>query len=170
MMNAGNALRLFLALLLAACGSSALSPADAAPPVLACPLSAQVNFRWIGRGAVESYRLVPPAAYQRERADSPLCTRAVPDCGGDAATIDLGDLGAALGQSDVTSSWPGSGQKVFTFDSPNVEEQTFEVEAAGRGTIVVSPHCDASGCVSPPTALVDLSHILRRLITQLACP
>ena len=40
----------------------------------------------------------------------------------------------------------------------------------GRGKIVVSPHCDSSGCVAPPADITQLSLTLRRLVSQLACP
>jgi hypothetical protein len=152
------------------CGSSRSSTGDAAAPVK-CPLAADLTFLWIGRtSTADTHRLVPPASYQRWRSEALDCSRRIPDCNDATATVHLGHLAAALGHPDVTASWPGTGQKLFTFDSANAEELTFEVESSGQGTIVLSPHCDRTGCNPPPSGVVTLAGTLHRLVAELGCP
>lgn len=114
--------------------------------------------------------MAPPAFYERTRDDRPPCTRQVPDCDPSPDTVDLGDLGAALNHPDVVASWPGRGEKTFSFEGALTDLPIFQVEAKARGTIVVAPQCGRSGCIPPPEGVGALSRTLRRLVAQVACP
>jgi hypothetical protein len=154
------------------CGGSSLGAPDGAVTIR-CPLSTELTFRWIGFTAVQdTHRLIPPAGYEGERKDAPRCTKQVPDCQDAGASLDLGELNLALQHPDVTASWPGTGQRVFTFDPPSADGAlTFEVEAPGRGQIVVSPNCEPSGCVLPPAGVLALSRTLRGVLAHIGtCP
>lgn len=174
MRDAPRALLLAVASLTAgaACADSALSPADAAAAAVKCPLSSSLTFRWIGLGiAMDWHRLSPPARYELTRPEAAACVRPVPDCDGVAGTVDLGDVDAAVAHAEVAAAWPGTtGERLFTFEATLTDVPIFEIEADGRGSIRVSPHCDRNGCVPPPAGVTLLRGTLGRLVDRLGCP
>ena len=153
-----------------ACQSRPLETPDGATPVtvIRCPLSTELTVRWYGYGVPEEkHRLVPPALYQREPKDGPACARPIPDCDSPGTVTDLGDIERALAHPDVSSSWPGTGERVFTFDPAFTDVASFFVESKGRGTIVVSPNCDRTGCVLPPAGVWELQRTMLGLVDDM---